>query len=537
MVSSGPFQVYSSAGEKPARERLNDLEQFREAFANAIGKKDLKLVWPLRVLLYKKQAPVAPGEIALGRDAYMAALPEKSVMPPQMQKQLARMLLDQNANRMPEPIEKGLTELFSTLEISGTHLTLGTPPPVSERSRDWARMHLLMVDPAYSGRTRVMIADLGQSPDMDAADHNAFEKTPAQIEKQVDEYMKAANYGTTDVFGRSLNPMRDFHPQPLDSNGAKVAQADLLLSAKQLQPAAAVYTGLQGPDAAEGLGLIALAQGKKEEARRLFASAADAGSKSARAWLNLALLETDKAKSRADLHKAADLNPNWGEPWRQLANFDPNPRSVMADLKKAAALEPRNIEYWQELAKVATAANQFDDAAKAWSGAERAAANDGERERIRATRLQIEQQRSDFEAAERKRAAEERARELERVRQQNLAEIHAAEEGARKKMNPDGAPIPKASVWMEDLNGGDKIAGVLQRYECLGRQGRLVIQGDDGKLTRVAVRDPGQIGITRGEKMVSCGVQKSLRRVSVQYVAHPDNKLGTVGDATTIEFR
>ncbi len=114
-----------------------------------------------------------------------------------------------------------------------------------------------------------MISNLGQSPDMDAADHNAFEKTPAQIEKQVDEYMKAANYGTTDVFGRSLNPMRDFHPQPLESNAAKIAEADLLLSAKQLQNAEREYTGLHGPDAAEGLGMIALAQSKKEEARRL----------------------------------------------------------------------------------------------------------------------------------------------------------------------------------------------------------------------------------------------------------------------------
>src|ERR1051326_7079891 len=78
IVKSGPFEVYSAAGEKPARERLNDLEQFREGFANTIGKKDLKLVWPLRLLIYKKQAPVPAGQIAMGRDAYLAALPENS---------------------------------------------------------------------------------------------------------------------------------------------------------------------------------------------------------------------------------------------------------------------------------------------------------------------------------------------------------------------------------------------------------------------------------------------------------------------------
>ena len=31
LVRSGPFEIYSSAGDRAARERLNALEQFREA--------------------------------------------------------------------------------------------------------------------------------------------------------------------------------------------------------------------------------------------------------------------------------------------------------------------------------------------------------------------------------------------------------------------------------------------------------------------------------------------------------------------------
>lgn len=537
LLRSGPFEVYSAAGEKPARERLNELEQFREGFGNTIGKKDLKMVWPVRVLLYKKQTPVPAGRIALGRDAYLAALSENSAMPPEMRKQLARLLLDQNTNRLPESIENGLVALFSTLEIAGTHLTLGTPPPPAERTRDWARMHLLTVDPAYSGRTRVMISNLEQSPDMDAADHNAFEKTPAQIEKQLDDYMKAANYGTTMLSARALNPMRDFRVQPLETDASRLAHADLLFAAEQSQQARTEYTALHGPEAAEGLGLIALKDEKKTEARQLFASGAESASKSARLWLNLAVLESDAAKSRSDLHKAAELNANWGEPWRQLANFDSNPAQKIDDLKKATALDRRNVDYWQELARVATEAQQFGEAAKAWSGAERAAANDGERERIRAARLGIEQQRADFEAAEKKRLAEEEARNLERVRQQGLAEIHAAEDAARKKMNPDGKPIPNATIWMDELNGSAKVEGALQRFDCLGKLSRLAIRTDDGKLTQLAVRDPAQIGISNGEKMMTCGIQKPVRRVQVQYIAKPDKRLGTVGDATTIEFR
>ncbi len=537
IVKSGPFEVYSEAGDRSARERLNDLEQFREAFTNVIGKKDLKLVWPLRLLIFRKQPPVGAGKIVLGRDAYMVALAENSVMQPEMKKQLTRLLLDQNTNRMPESIETGLIELFSTLQIAATKITLGTPVPANERSRDWARMQMLTTDPAFSGRTRVMLSNLAQSPDMTAACRNAFEKSPAQIEKQLDDYIKAGNFGTGDVSGRALNAARDFHPVPLESDASRLAQADLLLAFEQFPQATTAYTGLKDAGASEGLGMIALKDGKKDEARKLFAGAAESASGSARLWLNLGLLEPDNMKARSDLRKAAELNPNWGEPWRLHANSDPTPALKITDLKKAATLDPRNAEYWQELAKVATDANQFSDAAKAWAGAERAAVNDQERERIRQVRLGMEGQRADFEAAERKRAAEEQAAELDRVKQQGLAEIHAAEEAARKKLNPNGEAVPKATVWMDELNGNAKATGVLQRFDCIGRTARLVIQTDDGKTTQLAVRDLSQIGMPEGEKMVSCGVQKPPRHVVVQYVAQPDKKLGTVGDATIIEFR
>ena len=158
------------------------------------------------------------------------------------------------------------------------------------------------------------------------------------------------------------------------------------------------------------------------------------------------------------------------------------------------------------------------------------------KEQIRAARLKIEGERADFEAAERKRIAEEQAREVERVKQQNLAEIHAAEDAARKKLNPSGEAVPSGAVWIDELNGSGKVVGILQRFDCLGKTARMVIQTDDGKITQVAVRDPSKVGISGSEKMMACGVQKPARRVSVQYIAQPDKKLGTVGDVTIIEL-
>jgi hypothetical protein len=49
--------------------------------------------------------------------------------------------------------------------------------------------------------------------------------------------------------------------------------------------------------------------------------------------------------------------------------------------------------------------------------------------------------------------------------------------------------------------------------------------------------DPGKIAISGGgEQTLGCGVQKP-RRVTIEYFAKPDAKLGTAGEVATIEFQ
>lgn len=535
-AKSGPFEVMSDAGERAVRDKLQYLEQFREALGVTIGKTDLQLAWPMRVLVFKK-TPAASGPIALGRNALMLGIAESASFSRQNLKELARLLLDQNTTRLPGSIEKGLIELFSTLEVNGTHITLGAAVPAAERDRDWARMHLLTVMPDYFGRTRVLIHNLEQGPDFDAAYRNAYEKSQAQIEQQLDAYMQAGTYGTTSVPGRALSPTRDIRPVSIDGDDAKVAIADLLLADGSPQ-AGAAYLALHGAAAAEGLALIALKEHKNGEARTLLASAIESKSDSARAWFELGVLESDRAKAEKDLLKAGELNPKWGEPAFRLAQLEEDPGRKAVYLKKAASLAPRNIDYWQALAKADEASNNFAEAQKAWAGAERAAATGEERQRIHQVRLQVAQERMDYEIAERKRIAEERERDIQRVKAQSEAEIHAAEAAANKKLNPSGAPPPKAIDWWAGQEGNSKVEGLLQRVECLGPRARLAIAGADGKQVQVLVPNASQIVLDGGgEKTLGCGVQRPPRKVLVQYNARPDAKLGTAGDAVSIEFR
>ena len=532
----GPFDVVSSAGDKPARQTLMYLEQFRETLRIITGQQELRTVWPVRVLIFKSQPP-AVGNFALGRDARMMAISESGVIPRENLKELARILLYENTTKLPQQLEMGLVELVSTLDVNNTHVTLGEPVPPAERTHDWALMHLVNVSPDYASRARVMINNLEQSGDFDAACHNAFEKTAKQMNEQAEAYLKAGDFGTISVSGRALSPVRDFKDDQLDSDEARMAVADLLLASGSPQ-AEAAYTTLHGPQAAEGLGLIALKQHKENQARILFQSAIDSKSESARAWLELGRLESDFHKATSDYQKAAALNPRWGEPFLRIAERYEDPSQKAEFLKKAANLDARNIDYWQALARAETAAKDYAGAEKAWAGAERAAANDEERARIHQVRLDADRERADFEEAERKRIAEERERDIQRVKAQSDAAIHAAEDAARKAMNPNGEAPPKPVGWMEDLQGGSNVEGTFERLDCLGRHARIVVKTADGKTVQLLVRDPTQIVIVGdGQTTVGCGVQKPQRKVVVQYNPATDAKLKTTGEAVSIEFR
>lgn len=537
-LRSGPFEAYSNVGDKPARGKLMFLEQFRETLRVITGKEDMRLVWPVRVVITKEAQPDAK-PFALGRDARMISASESGAFSPDSLKELARIFLHDNTNRLPPDIEQGIEELVSTLQVDGVHVTLGAPVPDPERSPGWALMHLVTVTPDYADRTPVMISNLEHTSDFDAACHNAFGKSAAQIEEQAAQYLKAGNFPTASVSARALSMARDFKPIQLGSEDARFALADLLFANGKTAEAATAYMALHGAAASEGLGLIAFRDQKDDQAQAALKDAVESGSKNARAWLDLGFIKSD-----ADLlKKASELNPRWGEPYYQLADINPaidkpqlEQRAAM--LKKAAELDPRNSDYWTALAKTYEVAKDFTEAQKAWSGAERAAANDQERAKIAKIRLDVQAKRFDYEAAERKRIHDEEQADIERVKAQSEAEIHAAEAAARKKMNPNGEAIPKPEGWYKAPDtGGATLQGTFQRLDCLsGAQARLVVQVADAKTVQLLVADPSQIDLGGRNETLNCGAQKNPRQVLVRYNPKPDAKLHTAGVVTTIEF-
>jgi hypothetical protein len=498
----GPFHVISNAGDKAAREKLNQMEQLRYVLGTQLGKvgmgkNGLETVWPIDLMLFSNQREYlahSPGKPFIeGGSATLSAWSGDTPLPREWLRALARMLIDENAARMPDSIETALCDLFSTIQVTNTHVKLGAPLPAGElppdRLRAWAKMQMLATLPDYSGKLRVYLNNIQQSGDEGVAVRNAFDLTSAKLDTILDAYVKAGKFEAAPVAGEALDPNRDFPEKPVEKAVVDGLLAELAAGGKDFPP-----------DSPRGL----LAK-----------------------------------NTRASLELAIKANPKWAEPRAKLAAIETSSIEKMKELKAAATLDPRNASYWQALAEAQAYADDYENAAKSWSLAEHAAADEAERARIHIAKMALDAARMDFSEAEKKRRAEEAARDLERVKAAAAAEVHAAEAAANARLNAGRGAYQKPIEWWDDPKG-TKVEGKLIRVECLNGPLRLTIQKDGGASVKVLVRDLKKLTVNGvdgvPEAKFGCGVAKPARKIRLTYEAKPDAKLGTLGDVLVVEF-
>jgi hypothetical protein len=384
---------------------------------------------------------------------------------------------------------------------------------------------MLAVNPDYSGKLRVLLGNLSKGVDSEIAYRNAFAQTETEIERAVDKYMEAGQYGTVAGASRAIT-VRQFLGRPLTPVEAQLATADVLLAhgnaGARSAYEAVVKSAPESAEAREGLGLITRSREHLQTAV------------SARPLLEYAkLLEEPKAKQAA-LMKAASANPRWAEPYKLMAQAATHPAQKLAALRKAVQLDAHDSNLWVTLASEQENANQMIEAAKSWAAAERVTDDPTERERIKQMRVLGERKRADAELAAREEARRKAEQEIADLRNKALMEIRKAEAKANA-----GRPIVDPTGLEEYKDGPQtkKVSGVLSRVDCLGAQARLHVTAGR-TATRLLVPDPTQVAITGGgERSFGCGVQKPARKVTVEFTPRTDAGQGTVGDAVTIEFQ
>ena len=524
--TAGPFELLTDAGGRAGRENLVRLEEFRFALGQMIGENDLQMPVPVRVFVLKTtKGWTSPAPVSEGRATYNIVLDEKTPPGAALFTELTRLFLAANTGRMPASFEHGLVTFFSTLQVTGIRITAGAPPP--QPDLDWARIHLLVADPEYFGKLRVLLFNLRKGVADDPAYRNAFGKSAAEIEAQAKQHLAAGHFETVSLPNRAMSE-RDFEERQVSDADARLARADLLAGSQSAaEYDALIHDQVKVAEAEEGLGILTLRDQKKEDAHKHFAAAMEAGSKSARCYIEYAKLEPDNEKANQALLRAAGINSKLDEPFALMAARDTDPLKRLAHWKAAAERNPRNAAYWQGLAESYLEQRDFDNAAKAWTQGEQAAVDPAQRERMRQARMEIEQQRLDHEAAERQKAADE----LEKLKQQARADVRALE-GKYKEDTSAAKPVP----WWDGPKPSGKVTGSLKQVDCLGTQARLVVDAA-GKLTRLLVPDAKTVVILGGgDQSLGCGAQKA-RRVTVEYFPKTNARLSTAGEVATIEFQ
>jgi hypothetical protein len=494
---SGPFRVVSNAGDRAARERLNEMEQLRWVLGGLLGKQDLDTVWPVNLILFPNVREY--GSHALqrpfveGGSSILSAGNAESPQPLDWRRDLTRMLIEDNAGRMTDPIETALCDLFSTLQVAGTRVTLGTPPPAGvlsgDRMRVWAKLHMLATRDEYSGKLRIYLNNLQQGGEEDVGARNAYGVNAAELDRRAGAYLDTGKFIAVPVSGRALAGAKDFVEKNVSDADSAALLAELGAGGKNFPP---------------------------ESPRGLVAK-----------------------NTHPALELAATANPKWAEPHVLLAKLESDPTVLIKELTAAATLAPRNAQNWQTLAEAQTLADQFAGAAKSWALAERNAPTDADRVRIHQARLDMQERRTDFELAERRRVAAEQAAELQRIKDQAAAEVHAAEDAANRQQG--GLKSTQAPVaWWADEQG-TPVEGLLTRVDCLATSFKLTIQKTSAKdIVVLLVRDPQKLSVrgnsTNAQVEFGCGVQRPPRKIQVVHDAKPDAKQGTAGDVRVVEF-
>lgn len=496
----GPFRVVSDAGDKFARDRLNEMEQLRHALGNLLGEdslgvggaqsRQLQTEWPIDVILFSNTRQYAPHALKQpfieGSSSLLSVWTSDRPLPRDFLTALTRMLIDGNFGLIPNSVETALCDLFSTISVKGTKVLIGAPLPAGElnaaRLHEWAKMQMLVTDPDFSGKLRIYLNNLQGIGDANLATRNAYGMTPAELDQKVDAYVRAGNFEAARVDAEALNPRTDFVEKPVGQDAVDELLSELTSDGKNFPP-----------DSARGL----LAQGTREA-----------------------------------VEEAEKMNPRWAAPHVRLASLEVDPAAEVKELKIATQLEPRNLDYWQQLAEAQMAAHQYSDAAKSWAGAIRAAPDEAERARIEKARLEVDSRRVAYEQS----VAAEKAAELQRAKDAAAAEVHAAEAAENKKLG--GLPAGEKPVQWWGNPEGEKLSGTLTRVDCLAAGAlRLTIHIDGGGAIRLLIRDPHHLTVNSNQGVeFSCGLSRPARKIKVIYNVKADAKLNTVGEVSMVEF-
>ncbi|MBI4893740.1 MAG: tetratricopeptide repeat protein [Acidobacteria bacterium] len=413
-IESGRWELLTDAGEKSAQQGLSNI-----ASAHAAISADLNTILgppspsapPVRILLFRSARDFRPfqrSETNLGlfqpgaeRD-YIFLLIGNEEAQRSLPHELTHRTLYRTSGRLPQWLEEGLSEYYSTIQRSGNRVTFGAPidghvkriagdpasgpwsnpeqflgpfGPDSDSAehtslyyaQSWALVHLLMRGSEPHLRLREFIRLLREGLSQPTAFQQAFGRSPSQA---IDEARQtvAARIFPQRTISVEPGPALSGSAKPLTELEWELVRASAFIDDQKLPLAeeiiqAAAKKWPKDPSVATGLGYLALSRGDYATARSHFESAIAAGIKDAFTYYEYAMLVRDTNGQEAlfiqSLRDAVRISPSYAAAWHALGAALARKGEITEALscfKQCVAILPRSSVYWEAYGRALLAA-------------------------------------------------------------------------------------------------------------------------------------------------------------------------------------
>ena len=357
-IQSPNFEIYSTASEKSTRETLEQFEQVRAFFVNALPTKDERPL-PVRIVTFnseKEYQPYRPNEFARAyyhfggeRDVIVMSRGGSEHYPTAIH-EYVHLVMQHAGIKAPPWLNEGLAEFYSTLHQSGSKVVVGEPIPArlaelqssrwiplsvilavdqnspyynekdkagSLYNEGWALTHMLSLNPEYRPKWSQFARAILDGKDSAEALPEIYGKPVAAIDQDLQFYVQGRFFpsGTFDARLQRVN-------QPLSAETPSSFDVKLMLLDLTERPGAEKETQQQierllaeqpsRPEPYAQLGYLAWRRSENEEAQKQFEKAFTLGGRGNRMlWDYGRMIETKRPEEAVRVfHELIAIEPD-----------------------------------------------------------------------------------------------------------------------------------------------------------------------------------------------------------------------------------
>ncbi len=518
-VDSPGLELLTDEGEQAGRQLTARFEQVRSIFRNAgiaDGPSRLRVFAFASAAEFHRYRPDSDGFYTPGADRDYIALHSGAESDRVACHEYVHLVLAHSSIPLPKWFDEGTAEFYSTVEFEKDHLRIGGVIPSHlarlagakwldaaslERGAEgegrmmfyaesWALVHMLNLAPAWRDGMPQFLLLLSQGKAPEEAFREAFNRTPDKALADLPAYLRSAHPARIPA---ALDHAGEPSVKRLTREEAAIARAELALNLRNPEFAAAIMNGAGDSPASEATrGAIALAENRRDEARRHLDRAIALGSRDASLYFEYAMLERENGRPDFPmLRKVLEIDPDFADAAFLMGireTDDGDWKSAISHLRTATRIRPQKSGSWQALSYAQAKAGDFDGSAQSARRAIATAETDAERQAAQA-----------------------------------LLGLGSAERPLAK------APVTTPESW-RGRKGDARAAGTLINFDCGGDHPRVHLREESGATVVFEILHPAEIELINAPQptlQISCGPQNW--RVTVEYESGSR-------DVTRIEF-